>query len=67
MTHQFVIVNPQLNHLYPVSLCSAADLWDTVSLKKGNGGGFGILNILIKPLFQRDEVLHIFKNTEGSG
>ena len=29
------MLNPQLNQLYPVSLCPADDLWDTISLEKG--------------------------------
>jgi len=40
MTHKYVMLDPQLNQFYPVSLCPAADLWDTFSLKKGDRGGF---------------------------
>jgi len=35
MTHKYVMLDPQLNQLYPVSLCPAADLWETFSFLKG--------------------------------
>jgi hypothetical protein len=30
------MLDPQLNQLYPASLCPADDLWDTISLPKGD-------------------------------
>jgi len=39
MTHKNVMLNPQLNQLYPASLCPADDLWDTISFLKGGEGG----------------------------
>jgi hypothetical protein len=41
MTPKYVMPRSQLHQSYVPSLCPAADLWDTVSRKKGGQGGFG--------------------------
>ena len=62
MTHKNVMLNPQLNQLYPVSLCPADALWDTISLEKGEtpipfpfvkGGGEGLF------LFQKAKFIRL--------
>ena len=50
MTHKNVMLNPQLDQLYPVSLCPADDLWDTISLMgEGEGGGGQNKDPLVPP------------------